>query len=354
MKIIRSIIRNKGTYIISIISFYLVCQGCALNPNTGGSTSGIIEKTGTLTENEVWDGRIYITGTVIVPEGINLTIRAGTIVGFETYDEPSSLIIQGELYAEGAPNRMIVFGSLGKQQQLTEKETDTARTQQNINEIFGQKPNTAIGTSTPSMNALPPKAGDWDSIIIEAQSPNSRFTYCRIQHATNGIIAKTDNVQIENCLFSENKVGVLCEDANPTISANEFNRNGTGAQFRGAAAPEVEFNAFTANRYGIVCEDDSRPRISRNNLRSNYENAITCYSTSSPEVVSNNITQNMGWAVYDGGRLRDNYISGNKQVGPNVTEQSISTQSDQFYSVDEVFDPRTTPVAEAGVPQDNF
>ncbi len=347
-------LRRNRFYIISIITFYLVCQGCALNPNTGGSTSGIIEKTGELTENEVWDGRIYITGNVIVPEGINLTIRAGTIVGFEPNDEPSRIIVQGELYAEGAPNRMIVFGSLGKQQQLTKKETETTLTQQNIKEIFGQKPNAVIGTSTPSMNTLPPKAGDWDSIVIEAQSLNSRFTYCRIQHATNGIVTKTDNVQIENCLFSENTIGVLCEDANPTISANEFNSNESGAQFRGAAAPEVEYNEFTANRYGLVCEDDSRPRISKNNIRSNYENAITCYSTSSPEVISNNITQNMGWAVYDGGRLRDNYISGNKQVGPNVTEQSISTQSEQFYSVDEVFEPRTTPVAEAGVPQDNF
>lgn len=345
---------RKNSVYISIISFYLVCQGCALNLNIGSSASGIIEKTGELTENEVWDGRIYIIGTVIVPEGINLTIRAGTIVGFEPNDQPSSLIVQGELYAEGAPNRMIVFGSLGKQQQLTEKDTGTVRTQQNINETFRQNLKAVIDTPTPSMNALPPKAGDWESIVIESQSPNSRFTYCRIQHATCGIICKTDNIRIENCLFSENKIGVLCEDASPTISANEFNRNGRGAQFRGAASPEVEYNEFTANRYGLVCEDDSRPKISKNNIRSNYENAITCYSTSSPEIISNNITHNIGWAVYDGGRLIDNFISGNKQVGPNVTEQSIGTQSEQFYSVDEVFEPRTTPVAEAGVPQDNF
>ena len=70
--------------------------------------------------------------------------------------------------------------------------------------------------------------------------------------------------------------------------------------------------------------------------------------------MSNNITLNNGWAVYDGGRLRDNYISGNKQVGQNVTDLGLGTQSDQFYSVEEVFDPRSTPVSDAGLPRDKF
>ncbi len=67
-----------------------------------------------MTQDEVWDGRIYITSTVIVPADITLTIRSGTIVGFEPKDEPSGIIVHGELYAEGAPDRMIVFGSLGE------------------------------------------------------------------------------------------------------------------------------------------------------------------------------------------------------------------------------------------------
>jgi hypothetical protein len=331
----------KILFILCATVFYLGCQGGAFNIDTGGSTSGIIEKSGELTENEVWDGRIYITGTVIVPEGVTLTVRAGTIVGFEPADEPSELIVHGELYAEGAPDRMIVFGSLGKPQTTPKPETE-------------QTTAIPITPPTPAITAAPPKAGDWQGIKIEAESPNSRLTYCRIQHATYAIICETDSVQIERCLFSENKIGVLCENTNPTITANEFNRNGSGAQFRGTAAPEVEYNEFNANRYGLVCEDDSRPRIQHNNIRSNYEYAIICYSTSSPEIVSNNITLNSGWAVYDGGRLRDNYISGNKQVGPNVTELSIGTQSDQFYGVDEVFDPRNSPVSEAGVPSDRF
>lgn len=332
-------IKSISSFLIAIL--ILTCQGCSVNLNPEGSALGIIEKSGELTENEVWDGRIYITGTVTVPEGITLTIRSGTIVGVEPTDERSAIIVYGELYAEGAPDRMIVFGSLGKQQQIRTPTPGIENTK-------------AVQPVQQSLKAAPPKAGDWQGIRIEDQSPNSRFIYCRIQHATNGINCATDTVQIERSLFTENNIGVLCENTNPTISANEFNRNGSGAQFQGTAAPEVEYNEFTANRFGLVCEDDSRPRIQHNVIQSNYEYAIICYSNSSPEIVSNNITLNNGWAVYDGGRLRDNYISGNKQVGPNITDLSIATQSDQFYGVDEVFDPRNTPVSEAGVPNDRF
>ena len=335
--------------------FYCGCQGEIFNFNLDGANFEIIEKSGELTENEVWDGRIYITNTVVVPEGITLTIRAGTIVGFEPIDTPSELIVHGELYAEGSPDRMIVFGSLGKQREpkqepITETTAPAFATNPSAMGIQGD---TATGVQK-TVTSDPPRAGDWAGIQIEATSPNSRLTYCRIQHATVGVTARTDAIQIERSYFSENNTGVLCENTNPTITSNEFNRNGIGAKLQGSASSEVEYNEFIANQYGISCEDDSRPRIQYNVLRANYENAIVCYSTASPEIVSNNITMNIGWAVYDGGRLRDNFIQGNKQVGPNITELGIGVQGEQFYGVEEVFEPRNSPVVEAGVPRENF
>lgn len=344
-------------FICILTGLYCGCQGETFNFNVGSSSSEIIEKSGELTENEIWDGRIYITGTVVVPKGITLTIRAGTIVGFEPIDTPTQLIVYGELYAEGSPERMVVFGSLGKQREPREEpnaaETPSPTTM-GIEEQLRGGGLSSRESQQQTIAADPPKAGDWAGIQIAAESPNSRLTYCRIQHASVGITCLTDAVQIERCLISENKTGVLSENTRPTITGNEFNRNGIGAQFRGSSSPDVEYNEFTANNYGITCEDDSRPRIQYNILRANYENAIVCYSTASPEIVSNNITMNVGWAVYDGGRLRDNFIQGNKQVGPNVTELGIGTQGEQFYGVDETFDPRNSPVTEAGVPRENF
>ena len=344
------------TLICILTGFYCGCQGEAFNFDVGSSSSEIIEKSGELTENEVWDGRIYISDTLVVPEGITLTIRAGTIVGFEPADTPAQLIVHGELYAEGSPERMVVFGSLGRQREREQEPVQETISPTTMG-IEGQMRREGFGGTERQQKTIaadPPRAGDWAGIQIEPESPNSRLTYCRIQHATIGITCLTDAVQIERCLLSENKTGVLCDNTSPTITSNEFNRNGTGSQFRGDAAGEMEYNEFTANEYGIMCEDDSRPRIQYNILRANYQNAIVCYSTASPEIASNNITMNVGWAVYDGGRLRDNFIQGNKQVGPNVTELSIGTQSDQFYGVDEAFDPRNSPVTEAGVPRENF
>ncbi len=340
-----------------LTGFYCGCQGETFNFDMGSYSSEIIEKSGELTENEIWDGRIYITGTLVVPEGITLTIRAGTIVGFEPTEKPSQLIVHGELYAEGSPERMVVFGSLGKQrggQQEPVAETTSSTAMGLEGQMFGERFGGSEVQQQKTIAAAPPRAGDWAGIQIESESPNSRLTYCRIQHATIGITCLTDAVQIERCLLSENKTGVLSENTSPTITSNEFNRNGTGSQFRGSASPDVEYNEFTANNYGIICEDDARPRIQYNILRANYENAIVCYSTSSPEIVSNNITMNVGWAVYDGGRLRDNFIQGNKQIGPNITELGIGTQSDQFYGVDEAYEPRNSPVTEAGLPRENF
>ena len=334
-------ITTKIISLLFLTFFYFGCQGGLFNLNTTSTSENIIEKSGELTENEVWDGMVYVTDTVVVPEGITLTIRPGAIIGFEPTDTPTGLIVHGELYAEGVPDRMIVFGSLGAQQTAPE----TAQ----VSKIGAE-----TVPATPTKITLPAKVGDWEGIQIEAGSPNNRLTYCRIQHANTGITCRTDAVQIEGCLFMENKIGVLAENSNPTITGSEFNKNETGAQFRGAAAPEVEYNAFAANEYGLICEDDSRPRIHHNDIRSNYQHAIACYSTASPEIVSNNITLNSGWAVYDGGRLRDNFINGNKQLGPNVTDLGIGTESEQFYGVDEVFEPRPSPVPEAGIPRETF
>lgn len=352
----KSTLHNILICLVCVLTgFCCGCQGEKFNFNIEGGSLEIIEKSGELTENEVWDGRIYITGPVIVPEGVTLTIRSGTIVGFEPMDTPSGLIVHGELYAEGSPDRMIVFGSLGKQREREQEPAveTTANPFGTDPATFGIQGRTDTGIEK-TVTADPPKAGDWAGIQIEATSPNSRLTYCRIQHGTIGIKAQTDSVLIERCLISENNTGVLCENTSPTITNNEFNRNGIGSKFQGSASPDVEYNEFTANNYGITCEDDSRPRIQYNVLRANYENAIGCYSTASPEIVSNNITMNIGWAVYDGGRLRDNFIQGNKQVGPNIIELGIGTQGEQFYGVEEAFEPRNSPVAEAGVPRENF
>lgn len=296
---------------------WIGCQGGAFNMGEVGTSENPLQKSGELTESEVWAGKVLIAGDVIVPEGKTLTIRSDSVVGFDSETGTHQLIVRGSLYAEGKPDRMIIFGLLGSEKK-------------------------------------PPKTGDWIGIRFEETSLNSRLSYCRIQDADTALSSQSDGVQIESCLLNDNKLAILCDDGSPTISGNEINKNGTAIKCLKNAAPEIARNSIQANEFGIVCDDNSRPTIHYNEISSNYQDGIRSYASALPEIVSNNIVLNRGWAVYDGGRLRENYIRGNKEIGPEVVDPGTGRESGQFYGVDEVLDPRAAPVPDAGVQRDGY
>ena len=303
--------------ILLLVSLWTGCQGGAFNIGDVGTSENPLEKSGELIENEVWAGKILIAGDVIVPEGKTLTIRSDSVVGFDPITGVHQLIVRGSLYAEGEPDRQIIFGSLGTETEM-------------------------------------PKTGDWVGIRFEETSLNSRLSYCRIQHADTALSSQSDGLQIESCLLNNNKLAILCDDGSPMISDNEINKNGTAIKCLKSASPEITRNSIQANEFGVVCDDDSRPMIHYNELASNYQHAVVCYASASPEIVSNNIILNGGWAVYDGGRLRENYIRGNKEIGPEVVDRGTGRESGQFYGVDEVLDPRAAPVPDAGTQREGY
>ena len=309
----------NSVYLIILFPVFLWigCQGGAFNMGDVGTSENPLKKSGELVESEVWAGKILIAGDVIVPEGKTLTIRSDSVVGLDSETGVHQLIVRGSLYAEGKPDRMIIFGLLASE-------------------------------------TKPPKTGDWGGIRFEKTSPNSRLSYCRIQEAETALSCQSDTVQIENCLLNDNKLAILCDDGSPTINANEINKNGTAIRCLKNAAPEIARNSIQANEFGIVCDDDARPTIHYNEISSNYQDAIRSYASASPEIISNNIVLNGGWAVYDGGRLRENYIRGNKEIGPEIVERGTGRESGQFYGVDEVFDPRAAPVPDAGVQREGY
>jgi hypothetical protein len=130
-------------------------------------------------------------------------------------------------------------------------------------------------------------------------------------------------------------------------------KNEIAIKCTGDASPEISRNLIRANNFGIVSEDGATPRITRNIRSDTRQDAIVSYSASSPSLISNNILRNGGWAVYDGGRLTDNFIQGNNKVGPNVIDRSTSRSSEQYYSVDEVEGPRSSQVLDAGPRRNN-
>lgn len=288
-----------------LLAVALCLSACSLS-TVGGLSTESIEKSGVISSDEVWSGRIIIKGDVIVPEGVTLTIKPGTIVGFDADLGSYKLTINGTLYAEGNRNQRITFASL----------------------------------------ALEPKSEDWIGLVFGKSSLNSRLRFCRFMHYRE-MVCYTDSLKITDCIFSHAKIGLLCEGSSPLIENNEFSNNQIAIKCLDNSEPEIRRNLIRVNHNGIVC-DNSNPRIIQNQINHNYQNAIVCYSASSPEIISNNIVRNDGWAVYDGGRLFDNFIQGNNKEGLNLIDTGTGRSSSQYYGVDEVIAPRKSPVEEAG------
>lgn len=65
----------------------------------------------TLTKNENWAGTINLNGDIIVPKGITLTIKPGTIVKVKKLNTPLTINLFGRLIANGEPSKIIEFRS---------------------------------------------------------------------------------------------------------------------------------------------------------------------------------------------------------------------------------------------------
>ena len=301
---------NKPIYSI-LIFISLTMLGCEAGTmsNINGSVSGPVEKSGALAANEVWKGNIIVKDDIAVPEGVTLTIQQGAVIGFDTTSgKPLKLEVFGSLYAEGNMQSRIIFAPAKR----------------------------------------PSKPGDWFGIVFQKSSLNSRLNFCIFQYHEQ-IICRTDSLRMTNCLITNGgKMGIECDSASPIIENNEISKHETGIKCINASNPEISHNLVRVNKVGIVCESRSAPKINLNIISDNLQHGIICYSTASPAINSNNIIRNGSWAIYEGGRLTDNFIAGNKKKPPNAVDIGTGRSGDQFYSVDEENAPRAIPVEEAG------
>lgn len=298
--------KRNNLKLFCLLAIAVCLSGCGIK-TSGGPGSKPVKKSGVLSSDEIWSGRIMIMGDVTVPEGVTLTIQPGTIVGFNADTGKYKLTIDGSLYAEGNKDQRITFASL----------------------------------------ALETQAEDWIGLIFGKSSLNSRLGFCRFMHHSE-ILCYSDSLRITDCIFKECKIGVVCERSSPIIENSEFNNNRIGIKCIDGAEPEIRQNLIQANYNGILCEDSSDPSIVKNQIDHNYQHAIVCHSASSPDITSNNIVSNDGWAVYDGGKLSDNFIRGNKKEKLNAIDAGTGRNSTQYYGVDEVREVRKSEVTDAG------
>lgn len=296
--------KEKSIKLFFLLAIALYFSACSLG-TIGQQSSRPIVKSGVISSDEVWSGRIIIKGDVTVSKGVTLTIQPGTIVGFDADAGSYKLTINGTLYAEGNSNQRITFASL----------------------------------------AVEPKPEDWIGLVFGKSGLNSRLKFCRLMHYRE-MTCYSDSLKITDCIFSHCKTAILCEGSSPSIENNEFSNNKIAIKCLNDSESEIRRNLIQVNQKGIVC-DNANPSITRNQIEHNYQHAIICYSASSPEIRSNNIVRNDGWAVYNGGKLSNNFIKGNNKEKPNAIDTGTGRSSSQYYGVDEVSEVQKSPT-EAG------
>lgn len=305
---------TKFLYQFFVLSVFLLIAFFGCKPieigqpmdNVDSSSVSAVKKSGTLTADEAWSGKILVDGDITIPKGNVVTIENGATIRFA---KGAKMIVDGTLLANGQVNRAIT---------LTSNESN-------------------------------PQPGDWGGIIFSESSQNSRIEYCVIQFHTQ-IICRSDSLRLNDSIIAEgSSAGIIIESSSPTIEDNMITNNATGIICDKSSAPNINHNAITSNLTdGIECKG-SYPSISFNVISNNRKNGIYCLSASSPEIISNNITYNGSWAVYGGGKLASNYIRGNREQGMDVVDTGQTLSGSQYQGVENIDAPRNSPVPDAGV-----
>ncbi|NWG08685.1 MAG: right-handed parallel beta-helix repeat-containing protein [Chloroflexi bacterium] len=258
----------------------------------------IINRTtqGTLERNETWKGEILITGDIVIPRGITLTIKPGTIIRF-TGQKDNSPIYDPNAYIDTADYQSFP--------------NDPPRIQSNMIGIYidgsmianGTPENPIVFTS----NREFPELNDWHTIEILSNG-NISLSYAIVEYNYHGVdIAdarkpNSPNIEIHNNLFQHIAGCCVCTGGGAsifeeiTIEKNVFTDcNHEGIDTYKDQNLVIRNNLFEDNYVGVVVNDGSTIKIESNIFRENRWAAIGIWNGkngSSPEIHLNNFINN--------------------------------------------------------------
>lgn len=240
------------------------------------------KKSGNITSNTTWSGYAYVTSQVTVNSGVKLTIEPGTMIKFANN---SSLIVKGQLIAEGTPSEIITFRSIN--------------------------------------NNAPHSSWWWVYLDQNGgiQSPSS-IKYAHFQDANYGIRAeKADNSVVENSTFENLRIGVFTRyQNNPgkmTIKNNQFDNLTAYGIYAKDSDANISSNTITNTAdpnpnitfgYGIYLNSSSAS-LKDNSVTGSELNGVRAYgsggssrmyynSRTSPNGGFNTITSNLSHGIY--------------------------------------------------------
>jgi hypothetical protein len=155
------------------------------------SESDTLFFSGAISETEIWQGIVFLTGSVAVEEGASLIIEPGTKIfvksdrDYKSFKKGGIFVNGGTIKAIGTPDQMIWFTS----------------------------------------DHPVPINGDWGGIEI-SNSTNSEFKYCIIEYAELGIAQYFSQVNISHSIVRwNNSEGIYAENSTATFENNRLYAN---------------------------------------------------------------------------------------------------------------------------------
>jgi hypothetical protein len=257
-----------GLRLETAVSAPYALQG-SITSHASSEALGQVTKSGILTDDETWSGNISVIETVVVPEGVTLTIEAGTVVKFKydrdyrTFDKAGLMIQGGSVRAVGTSDKMIWFTSASEE----------------------------------------PINGDWMGISLYS-SNTSEFKYVIVEFGEMGIQQFDSEVPVLNSIIRWNNAeGLYAERSRPVFKSNRLYSNGYHEialeQYNEA---QIRENIFHDGVCGIHAEK-SIVHIAGNSFDNYRWPAITAGMESELEIFNNrfrNIPHDPPWAIYGG------------------------------------------------------
>jgi len=269
------------------------------------NAEAIREKSGRLEKDEIWSGKIEVTGAVLVLEGVTLTIKPGTTIEIIN----GSIYIKGKLIAEGIKSKRIIFNykrGEGKKgyiiQFMDVSDSSSVVKYATITNAFAGI--TCSGASpTISRNII---QGNHVGILIKGKKPGvPMISYNTVVGNVWGIVCSSQRANIRNNIISENQLD--------------------GIRSVGLPSPRINGNILSHNEVGISCKDSS-PYIAHNII---YDNFVGISAKASSSVITSNIISacNYGISESDGAKtiikyndILGRFLYANWQAGINLID----------------------------------
>ncbi len=212
---------NTGDYTVS-----LTCT----DSDTGVGTDTVqisVSNTlsGELASDEKWSDEMVLKDTVIVPEGVSLTIEAGTNIKLPA---GKAFKINGSLLVNGTQGNQVTLSSINEQQ-------------------------------------------TWQGIIVSPGTGEITLEYAIIENAVRGITLNNRYADIRNSIFRNNQAGIHLYDSSPLIeNCQIINNEIFGIKEDGECEPILNGNLFSNNIAGDY-----------------YDSKLTVLSPEELEVINN-------------------------------------------------------------------